>query len=113
MKKIKKLGDYVISTIKEFDLTSENIFKIQKFYEKDLTKINPTYFSKICSTTSLFIFLIKDALEYSGAVIIDKKTPIPKIYKNFVYSLEILDVKISKGINLVNFLENSLKNSIK
>jgi hypothetical protein len=31
-----------------------------------VNKINPNNFSKICGTTGLFVFFIKDAIEYIG-----------------------------------------------
>jgi hypothetical protein len=34
----------------------------------------PSFYSKICSTTGIVIFLIKDTLEYIGLVSTDKKT---------------------------------------
>jgi hypothetical protein len=31
-----------------------------------VNKINPNNFSKICGTTGLFVFFIKDAIDYIG-----------------------------------------------
>lgn len=57
--------------------------------EKHLSKIAPAYFSKICATTGLFIFLIKDALEYCGIIYQDKKTPIGRVYQNLNFAVEL------------------------
>lgn len=47
-------------------IDGENIYKIYKLTEKNIEKINPTYFSKICGTTGLFVFFIKDILDFIG-----------------------------------------------
>ena len=52
------------------------------------SKIVPSYFSKICGTTGLIVFVVKDALEYSGAIVNDKKTQPRKIYDNILYEKE-------------------------
>ncbi len=60
----------------------------------NINKISPAYFSKICGTTGLILFLLKDVMEYSGITIVDKKTPIQRIYNNYNYLLDILNSKI-------------------
>ena len=54
-------------------------------------KINPNYFSKICGTTGLLIFLIKDTLEYCGVIINDKKTQPARILDNLLYYKNTID----------------------
>lgn len=80
-----------------------------KCYELEINKINPTYFSKLCSTTSLFIFLLKDALEYSGIIIVEKKSQLPKIYNNYNYFLDNIEIKLSKLEFHIAYIENDLK----
>ncbi len=53
--------------------------------KNDLNKITPAYFSKICGSTGLFIFLVKDAFEYTGLISQDKKTPFGRVYENLNY----------------------------
>ena len=60
--------------------------------------IFPTTFSKISGTTGLLFFLIKDALEYCGVLINDKKTQPSRIYDNLMYYKNIID-------NLANFID--------
>ena len=50
-------------------------------------KISPQFFSKVCGTTGLIIFLIRDALEYTG-IIIDKKTLPGRLYRLYKYGQE-------------------------
>ena len=67
------LGDLINNIIKSLVFTEENIYKVFKMCEGKEKKIIPSFYSKICGTTGLIIFLIRDALEYSG-IIIDKRT---------------------------------------
>jgi hypothetical protein len=92
----------------EFDFSSENLYKIMKIYANEINKINPTYFSKICSTTSLFIFLLKDALEYSGLIIVEKKSQLQKIFNNYNYFYDNMEIKISKLEYHIADLEHNL-----
>ena len=48
-------------------------------------KIIPNYFSRICGTTGLLVFIVKDALEYCGVIINDKKTQPSRIIDNLLY----------------------------
>ena len=80
-----------------------------KSYEKEIIKINPTYYSKICSTTSLFIFLLKDALEYSGIIIVDKKSQLQKILNNYNYFLDNIEIKLSRLDYHIADVENVLR----
>lgn len=57
-----------------------------------IQKITPAYFSKICGTTGLFVFFIKDILDYFG-ISNDKKTK-PKAYWTYKDLIELLDKRI-------------------
>ena len=63
---------------------------------------------KLCGTTGLISFVIKDALEYSG-IIEDKKTPPLRIKKNYEYQKEIID-NIEKYISIVKKIEENNNN---
>ena len=54
-------------------------------------KIVPNYFSKICGTTGLLVFIVKDALEYCGVIINDKKTQPARILDNLLYYKNSID----------------------
>ena len=98
------IGLLVEKQIAETDFSDININKLSKMcvgYEKILT---PSYFSKICPTTGLFIFLVKEALEYIGALI-DRKTSLARIYKNYTFEIEHLKEmveKINKSLEKLN-----------
>jgi hypothetical protein len=86
----------------KFDFSNINIYKINKLVEKNNAKIAPAYFSKICATTGLFIFLIKDALEYAGIIYQDKKTPQGRLYQNLLFAVDFENQKMQK---IKNFLD--------
>jgi hypothetical protein len=90
-----KMGTVIQNLVKNIDFSNENIYKISKMIGNNVSKINPNYFSKLCGTTGLFIFFIKDALEYAG-IIVDKKTSTNRLFKNYTYSNEILQSKLDR-----------------
>ena len=90
-----KTGTMIQNLVKNIDFSSENIFKVQRLVGGNASKITPAYFSKICGTTGLIIFLIKDALEYA-AILIDKKTSPARLYKNYLYCFEVLQSRIER-----------------
>jgi hypothetical protein len=90
-----KLGNMVQQLVKNMDFSSENIFKVNKVVAGQGSRLIPANFSKICGTTGLIIFLIKDALEYSG-IVIDKKTPIQRLIKNYMYTFDVLQYRIER-----------------
>jgi len=81
-----KTGDLINSSVKNFDFSDENLYKITKIIGNREKKITPAYYSKTCGTTGLVIFLMKDAMEYSS-LIIEKKTPPARTYRLYNYML--------------------------
>ena len=63
--KTGKLMEEIIIN-KKINVSGKNLYRIYKLTNNKLNKINPGYFSKICGTTGLFSFFIKDILEYLG-----------------------------------------------
>ena len=60
-------------------------------------KLKLKYWENICGTTGFVVFMIKDALEYSG-VFEDKKTPPSRIKKNYIYFKNLLE-QLNKYVN--------------
>ena len=87
-----KLGQIIQNLLKKFDFSNANVYRLSRLLGNNFSKITPNYFSKLCGTTGLFIFLIKDALEYAG-ILVDKKTSPSRLNKNFTYLLELLQTK--------------------
>ncbi len=97
-----KLGDFILNLTENFSFNEENILKMRKIVNRFKNKINALYFSKICGTTGLIIFILKDALEYCGILINERKTPIKKIYENLIREKEI--------IKKLKIIKNDIKN---
>ena len=96
----EKLSQFCSETSKKFIFDDKNILKV-KSLAKDLNeKLKPKYWTNICGTTGFFVFMIKDAVEYSG-VLEDKKTQPSRIKENYLYVKGLFE-KLDK---YVNFLE--------
>jgi hypothetical protein len=93
----EKLGDMCKKSIQMMDFSFEKTYKIKDSIIKNIIKekLNPDYYSNICTTTKLFCILIKEVLEYMG-VINGMKTMPERIYKNNIYILDILQFKLDK-----------------
>ena len=63
-----KIGSFILDKINNITFEHKKIFFLNKLLLNMKTKILPNYFSKICGTTGLLLFLIKDALEYCGVI---------------------------------------------
>ena len=95
-----KTGDILLSMInqKKIDFSKNNEYQIYMLSKNNYKKILPNYFSNICGTTGLFVFIIKDILEFMGLT--------PKIKKKenafWTYSdiIESLDDKINYLSNI-------------
>ena len=97
------IGCLVEKQMKSIDFSDQNIrllSKVTKGYEKIIT---PSYFSKLCPTTGLFIFLVKESFEYCGALI-DRKTSIARQFKNFNYNLDFVKGNIEKVTKILSVL---------
>ena len=95
-----KTGDILLSMInqKKIDLSKNNEYQIYMLAKGNYKKILPNYFSNICGTTGLFVFVIKDVLEFMGI------TPKIKNKENafWTYSdiIESIDDKINHLSNI-------------
>jgi hypothetical protein len=87
----EKLNDFCIKCSSQFNFDDKNILKLKEISKNKMEKLKPGYFNKICGTTGLFFFLIKDCLEYCGAIE-DKKTPGNRIKANYLYQKSLFDL---------------------
>ena len=90
-----KTGDLIKKIFKEnkIDIGGNNLYQLYKLVYKDLNKIAPQYFSKICGTTGLFVFIIKDVLDFVGISNVDKCHE--KVYWTYVNIIESINKKIN------------------
>ena len=61
-----KIGDLFKDLVNNFDFSKENIFQIKNIIKGNEEKLKPKFYSQICATTGLIIFLVKDILEFLG-----------------------------------------------
>ena len=78
----------------QLNFSSENIYKILNLIDNKLYIVTPSYYTKKCSTTGLFVFFIKDILDYLG-ISHDKKTQI-KGYNTYQNIINYIDKNIQK-----------------
>ena len=93
-----KTGDLLFGIIndKKICLKGENIYNIYNLSKNNLNKIIPSYFSKICGTTGLFVFFIKDVLDYFG--ISADKAMLNNRYRTYNIIIDYIN-------NKINFIE--------
>ena len=88
-----KIGDLLLKNIKnDLVLTSENIYKVLHVIKGNLNKVTPSYFSSSSGTTGLFVFYIKDILDFLG-ISHDKKLKI-RAYWTYKDLVDLLDKRI-------------------
>ena len=86
-----KIGDFIIKQIEKCDYSHKAIFFIEKMIKGKKEDITPSNFTKICSSTGLLIFLIRELMEYCGIIIDPKKTQISRIYNNLKFYKNLED----------------------
>jgi hypothetical protein len=97
-----KTGELIQKALddKMIDIEGDNLYKLYKLVENDLDKVYPTYYSKICGTTGLFSFFIKDILDFVG-ISNDEKIN-SKAYWTYTKIIDSLENKI----NYIKSLKN-------
>ena len=83
---------------KKIDFGKNNEFQIYMLAKNNYKKILPNYFSNICGTTGLFVFVIKDILEFMGI------TPKIKKKENAFWTYSDIADSIEEKINYLNKL---------
>ena len=90
-KGIDKLGTFLVDSTKAFNFEDHNVYLINKLIINKKAKMFPSYYSKICSSTGLIMFLIKDVLEYCGIIFSEKKTPHNRVVNTLLYEKKLLE----------------------
>ena len=86
------LGQFVQSEIRNMDYSDKNIYKVKLFCKPHVNVLNPLYYSKMCPTTGVFAFLVKEVLEYMGVVGGTER----RKYRNIRYEMSLIEEKIEK-----------------
>ena len=101
-----KTGEFFKESINNFDFSIKNIYEVKKIVNGNEEKIKPSAFSKICGTTGLVIFLIKDILEYMGIIHSTKKS-IPILELKYLEYIREIQTKIENYINDIKKMNNN------
>ena len=102
--KDNKIGDLFKDIVNNFDFSQENIFQLKNIVKGNEDKLKPKYYSKICPTTGLIIFLVKDILDYLG--LNQNKKSSPAI---MLANLEFLEKMKTKIPNYLKVLQKFIK----
>ena len=86
-----KKGDFLNEISKNFNFDDRTGLLLDTLVYDIKEKIIPSYYCKICTSTGLLSFLIKDALDYNGVLAINKKTQISRIYHNLEFAKNIVE----------------------
>ena len=97
----KNVGQIFKEIVKKFEFNKENILDVKNMILGNEDKLKPKFYSKICKTTGLIIFLIKDIFEYLGFNNNNNKCSPAVILAN----LEFLEKMKAKIPNYLKFLK--------
>ena len=98
-----KIGDFIMSKFDKYNCDGKIVYYIEQIMKGKKDNISPSYFSKLCGSTGLLIFLIKELLEYCGVIISTKKTQLSRIYQNLIFFRNIIDKLSEFNQTLENF----------
>ena len=96
-----KIGDFFRDSVENFDFDVKNIFAVKSLVYGKEDQLKPASFTKICATTGLVIFLIKDTLEYCGVLVSWKKN-IPSLCLQYLEYIAEMQNKIKYYIDNIN-----------
>ena len=101
-----KTGELFKEAINSFDFSIRNIYEVKKMIYGKEDKIKPSAYSKICGTTGLILFLIKDTLEYCG-VIHNIKKNVPCLLLKYLEFIREMENRVENYINILKKLNNN------
>jgi hypothetical protein len=103
-----KTGDFFKNSIPNFDFSYKNIYEVKKLINGQEGKIKPSFYSQICGTTGLFVFLIKDILEYIG-ILQNYNKNVPSIMLSYLKYVGELQNKFELYINNIKKINQKKK----
>jgi hypothetical protein len=102
-----KTGEFFKESINNFDFTIKNIYEIKKIVKNKADTIKPQFYSKICPTTGLVVFLIKDTFEYIG-IINNTKKNVPILLLKYLEYIKDIQTKIENYINYLKQINDNI-----
>ena len=98
-----KIGDFILNKFEKYNCDCKTVYYVEKIMKGKKDNISPSYFSKICGSTGLLIFLIKELIEYCGVIVSTKKTQLSRIYQNMIFFKKIIAQLSTYNKTLENF----------
>ena len=91
-----KIGDFLKNFIinEKIDISEDNLYRLYKLVNNKLYIIAPSYFNKVCSTTALITFFLKDILNFLG-ISMEKEDIKQNGYKTYSNIMNSIDNKIN------------------
>ena len=86
-----KIGTFILLKFKNLSFERKKLFLINKYLIGMKKSFTASYYSKICGTTGLLIFMIKDVLEYWGILMNEKKTQPARMLDTLLYYRNTID----------------------
>ena len=102
-----KTGEFFKEAIKNFDFSAKNIYELKKIVKDQADKIKPQTYSKICSTTGLIVFLIKDTFEFIG-IINNTKKNVPSLLLKYLEYIKDIQSKTEEYINYLKKINGNI-----
>jgi hypothetical protein len=96
-----KTGTMISNNLQNLSLSKDCLYQVYKLIGLNITKINPNYFSKVCGTTGLIVFFIKDIIDYLG-LSFDKKASQMRIVKTFSDIINAYEERIQRLKKVTN-----------
>ena len=96
-----KIGDFFRDSVENFEFSGKNIYEAKKLINGKEDQLKPAYFTKICGTTGLVVFLIKDTLEYCG-VLLSLKKNVPSICLKYLEYIAEMQSKMKNYIDNIS-----------
>jgi len=92
-----KIGDMLNNIVKDnkIDVSEDNLYKVYILVKDKLDIIVPSHFNKICSTTPLITFYIKDILNFLG-ISTDEDDIKQNGYWTYTFIINAIEKKINK-----------------
>jgi hypothetical protein len=100
-----KTGTMISNNLKTIEFSKDTLYHVYNMIGANVTKINPNYFSKICGTTGLIVFFIKDIVDYLGLTF-DKRTSFNRIVRTFSDLNDAFEIRIQRLKKIINSFFN-------
>lgn len=90
-----KIGNCISDEMKSLDSSYENLIEVDRIIGDNYLKLLPSLYTKLCGTSGLFVFILRDILEWCG-ILTDKRFVNPS--KSYGFSKFAHDYYTNKSL---------------